>query len=46
MFYRVISKGYLSTCVETEIYKYKLYKYEGRTPINANTGGRADVMQT
>ncbi len=23
-----------------------LYKYEGRTPINVNTGGRAEVMQT
>ncbi len=23
-----------------------LYKYEGRTPINANTGGGAEVMQT
>ncbi len=21
-----------------------LYKYEGRTPINVNTGGRAEVM--
>ncbi len=24
----------------------RLYKYEGRTPINVNTGGRAEVMQT
>ncbi len=23
-----------------------LYKYEGRTPINVNTRGRAEVMQT
>ncbi len=23
-----------------------LYKYEGRTPINVNKGGRAEVMQT
>ncbi len=23
-----------------------LYKYEGRTPVNVNTGGRAEVMQT
>ncbi len=23
-----------------------LYRYEGRTPINVNTGGRAEVMQT
>ncbi len=23
-----------------------LYKYEGRTPINVDTGGRAEVMQT
>ncbi len=24
----------------------RLYKYEGRTPINVHTGGRGEVMQT
>ncbi len=40
------SGGVLRFGVQTLLGGGGLYKYEGRTPINVNTGGRAEVMQT